>query len=91
MKKNLDTPVIVVDLESLRPMAWDGNKFVFVNRVSLDSTKTLKRPLRVKAYKRCDAKILVKSDYSFRKKNNLGDHTLVFMLADSYSKAGWKV
>lgn len=91
MKKNLDTPVIVVDGEHLRPMAWDGDQFVFIDPIDIYSTKTLKRGVGVKAYKRVDARELVQADFEFRKKNNFSLHGFKFILANVYSKAGWEV
>lgn len=64
--KNPNTRVIVLDNESLRPMAWSGEQFCFVRAISLTSSR--KSGEHITSYTRHKAIKLIKMDQEWRNK-----------------------
>lgn len=61
--KNLDTKVIIVCADTLRPMSWiqSQKQICYVDPLKLTSQKA--KGFAVRTYKRCDALLLIKADH----------------------------
>ena len=77
MKTHLQTPVIVVDAESYRPMAWSDGQFCFVDPMKTTSVRLT--GFAVKTYKRMDALHLIKAHHAYRKKHGFSPDRFMLM------------
>jgi hypothetical protein len=78
MNNHLNARVIVLDQETLRPMSWDDDQFVFVSPIHVHSKR--QTGFKLKTYKKFEALELIKANNEFRAKYNMSLNGFMLML-----------
>lgn len=80
--KNLDTKVIIVCADTLRPMSWvhAQKQICYIDPLKLTSQRS--KGFAVKTYKRCDALLLIKADHDNSHVEGREKHRYMLMLAE---------